>query len=77
MSVKWLDARQLITTNQDLRKAEVDWDNTLRKVKEAVMDEALYLTLGFIAGTEGALMTTLGREGSDFTAAIFGKCLDA
>ncbi len=72
----WLDARKLIKTNSDYRQAEVDWTATEAKVK-AQAGNTVNVTQGFIGSDEEDKMTTLGREGSDFSAAIFGYCLDA
>ena len=76
----WIDARQLIYTNAQWRDAQVDWEITARQVKEQtadVLSQKAIITQGFIGGTTGKKTTTLGREGSDFTAAIFASCLDA
>lgn len=76
---KWLDARKLIRTDDNYREASVDWEETEKALKEAVTfaDNSVYLTQGFIGASEEGHNTTLGREGSDFTAAILGNCLDA
>ncbi|MEL7006539.1 MAG: aspartate kinase, partial [Bacteroidota bacterium] len=59
------------------RKAQVDWTETSVRIEERVTSKQLCITQGFIAGTNDGWMTTLGREGSDYSAAIFGKCLKA
>ncbi len=76
---QWMDARELIVTDTTFREAKVDWDRTGERVKAAMtFDRApMVVTQGFIGGTEDGLTTTLGREGSDYSAAIFAYCLDA
>jgi len=78
---RWLDARKYVITDDTFRAANPDWDETRLKISK-LNDEHIRglvcLTQGFIGGTEdGKHSTTLGREGSDFTAAIFANCLDA
>lgn len=78
MNVIWLDARKLIHTDNTYRNGKVNWDVTQTQIQEAIADkDAVYLTQGFIGGGDHKRMTTLGREGSDFSAAIFAHCLDA
>lgn len=74
---KWLDARGLIKTDSTYRDAEVQWDETSEKILEAVVLEDLYVTQGFIGSDSNNFSTTLGREGSDYSAGIFAHCLDA
>ncbi|MBK9292303.1 MAG: aspartate kinase [Bacteroidetes bacterium] len=76
---KHADARKLIITNGRFRAAEPDWDATSAKVREAFESagDQLLLVQGFIGATPDRQPTTLGREGSDFTAAILGWCVDA
>jgi aspartate kinase len=73
----WLDARQLIKTDQNYRFARVDWLYTERMLQESVQIGARYLTQGFIASDDMGNTTTLGREGSDYSASIIAYCLDA
>jgi len=76
----WLDCRPLICTDDSWREAKVDWPNTERNIQEKVkplMAEHLIVTQGFLGGTSHNRTTTLGREGSDFTGAIFAYCLQA
>ena len=80
---KWLDARKYVIAEDDahFRAANPDWDETRLKISK-LNDEHIRgivcLTQGFIGGTaDGKHSVTLGREGSDFTAAIFANCLDA
>ncbi|MBC9811530.1 aspartate kinase [Crocinitomicaceae bacterium CZZ-1] len=78
---KWVDARRLIRTNNVFRDAEVDWKRTEELIRSTVLpafEQAdIIITQGFIGHTVELLTTTLGREGSDFTAGIFAYCLDA
>ncbi len=80
ISTLWADARQLIQTNDVFKGAKVDWDSTQKRISEFVSSQKnpqVILTQGFIAATADGLTTTLGREGSDYTGAIFASCLDA
>lgn len=76
----WADSRKYIQTDTTWREAKIDWDWTERLIKRdlpAILDKELIVTQGFLGGTNNGLTTTLGREGSDFSAAIFAYCLDA
>lgn len=75
----WTDSRTIIKTDDLYRDANVDWDLTKSQMVEAFtfQDADLYLTQGFLGGTLSNLTTTLGREGSDYTAAIIGHVMDA
>ena len=77
ISIELVDARKLIATDSTFREGKIDWSVTEQNIRSAWQnrDSRMILTQGFIGGTTGALTTTLGREGSDFTAAIFGACL--
>lgn len=76
--VQYLDARDLIRTDNCYREANVDWVTTSKLIKDTIRDtSACYLTQGFIAGTSENFTTTLGREGSDYSAAILAYCIDA
>lgn len=74
---EWLDVRQLIKTDRTYRDAGVDWEMTQQRIKEKISSGPLYITQGFLGSDENNFTTTLGREGSDYTAAILGYCLDA
>ncbi len=78
---QWLDARDAIRTDNTYREGRVDWKTTQQLMQQAVMplfeQYPVVLTQGFIGGTSENFTTTLGREGSDFTAAIFSYCLDS
>ena len=72
----WLDARECIQTDASYRDANVDWTRTEVAINELVSPNRLYITQGFIGSDENNFTTTLGREGSDYTAAIFAYCLN-
>ena len=72
----WMDARNLIKTNSDFRQATVDWSLTEQNIQKQKFDSVL-ISQGFIGSDSDNRMTSLGREGSDFTAAIFGYCTRA
>ncbi len=73
----WLDARTLIKTDTIYRDASVNWEETQKRISKKVEKDHLFLTQGFIAADTNNFTTTLGREGSDYTAAIFAYCLNA
>ena len=77
----WADARQLVLTDATFREGKVDWEQTQRAIRSFVNEReigGIFITQGFIGQAIGTgLTTTLGREGSDYTAAIFAYCLDA
>ncbi|WP_299674726.1 aspartate kinase [uncultured Dokdonia sp.] len=74
---QWIDARELIKTDTSYRDAKVDWDVTQKNIQQAIQKEGLFITQGFVASEENNFTTTLGREGSDYTGAIFAYCLNA
>jgi len=80
-SIAKIDARDCIKTDASFRDALVDWEKTKQCIKEATQLEfaqyQLVITQGFIGGTSKGKTTTLGREGSDFSAAIFASCINA
>jgi len=73
----WLDVRELIKTDNYYRDAKVQWEATQSKISSAVNGNILYITQGFLGSDINNFTTTLGREGSDYTAAIFAYCLNA
>jgi len=80
LPVYWMDARKFIRTDPTHREGRIDWSATsslIRDQLEPLLSSHLIVTQGFIGGTENEITTTLGREGSDFTAAIIASCLDA
>lgn len=79
-NVKWIDARKYITTDRTHREARVQWEQTesnIRKDLPFLLDDYIIITQGFIGSTEDNITTTLGREGSDYSAAIFASGLNA
>jgi aspartate kinase len=76
----WLDARGCIRTDNAYREGEVAWEATeelvTKQVSALLENEDVVITQGFIGCTSENYTTTLGREGSDYTAAIFAYCLD-
>ncbi len=78
---RWLDARKYVMTDTNFRSANLDWDETRVRIQRLLPEHIngiVCLTQGFIGSTtDEKHSTTLGREGSDFTAAIFANCLDA
>ena len=83
VETQWLDARQLIRTDNTYREGHVDWAVTQKLVCNTInpyfqnRTHGIVLTQGFIAGTAENQTTTLGREGSDYSAAILAYTLDA
>lgn len=74
----WLDARDCIITDAKYRDATVDWEASSKAIQSEVNRDELTITQGFIGSEkQTSFSTTLGREGSDYTAAIFAYCLDA
>lgn len=75
----WVDGRELILTNANYRRADLDWRATVTacKARWKSREHNILLTQGFIGKNESGYTTTLGREGSDFTAAILANALDA
>ncbi|MDC0377852.1 aspartate kinase [Flavobacteriaceae bacterium] len=73
----WLDARTLIKTDSKYRDANLNWEITKNSISDGVNTKLLNITQGFIASDSNNFSTTLGREGSDYTAAIFAYCLNA
>lgn len=73
----WLDVRELIKTNNSYRDAQVNWSTTESQVNSKINTGKLNITQGFLGSDENNFTTTLGREGSDYTAAILAYCLKA
>jgi len=77
----WLDARDVVATDNTYREGWVIWDktkNNAQKIAKPMLDKGGFvLTQGFIGSTSENFTTTLGREGSDYSASIFSFCLDA
>ena len=76
MDNQWLDARDFIKTDTNYREGVVNWEDTEKNISQ--LDKAkTYVTQGFIGSDENNFTVSLGREGSDYSAAIFAYCLDA
>jgi aspartate kinase len=76
----WADARNYIQTDNTYREGKVDWTKTNQIIQKdllPLLTDNIIVTQGFIGGTSENYTTTLGREGSDYSAAIFASCLDA
>lgn len=79
IKIRWMDARDYIFTDNNYREALVDWHKTEDKINKdlpAILDNEIVITQGFIGSTSENFTTTLGREGSDYSAAIFASCLN-
>ena len=76
---QWLDVRDLLRTDNNFRDAGVQFDFSATRIKSAINEYSgnITITQGFIGATDDNESTTLGREGSDYTAAIFANILDA
>ena len=73
----WVDVREIIITDTIFRDATVNWQETEKRIKTNINLSKLTIVQGFIGGDLNGNTTTLGREGSDFTAGIFAYCTDA
>jgi aspartate kinase len=78
---KWMDVRDIVRTDDNFRDAGINWDITAQKTNSDVLplfnEYDIVLTQGFIGATDENESTTLGREGSDYSAAIFASLLNA
>jgi aspartate kinase len=78
---KWIDVRDLLRTDDTFRDAIIDWPVTQKQIEEKILplfnENNLIITQGFIGCTDENESTTLGREGSDYTAAVFANILNA
>ncbi|WP_185827595.1 aspartate kinase [Halomonas nitroreducens] len=78
IATRWQDARRLIVTDDCYQAANVDWAATTERLRELAWDDCrLLVTQGFLGGTQDGQTTTLGRGGSDYSAAILAHCLEA
>ncbi len=73
----WIDVRNFIKTDNNYRDADLDWEKTQQFISKGIKKKALNITQGFLGSDENNFTTTLGREGSDYTAAILAYCLNA
>jgi aspartate kinase len=78
---EWLDVRDIIRTDDNFRDANIDWEYSTNQVTQLVKpllaNNGIVVTQGFIGSTDENESTTLGREGSDYSAAVFANLLDA
>ncbi|WP_276485456.1 aspartate kinase [Paraflavitalea pollutisoli] len=78
---EWIDVRDIVRTDNNFRDANIDWAFTQQKINSDILslfeDTNIVVTQGFIGATDENESTTLGREGSDYTAAVFANMLDA
>lgn len=80
LSVAWADARQVVRTDNRHRDARVNWEHSkvsIEAIKDLLTKKDIIIIQGYIGSAPGGIATTLGREGSDFTAAIMAYLLDA
>ena len=78
--VSWIDVRKLVRTDNYYRSAEVNWDKSTELIQNYIQKNQtskIFVTQGFVGHTPEGFTTTLGREGSDYTAGIFAYCLNA
>src|SRR5690606_21999980 len=72
LPAKWIDARNYVHTDNTYRDAKVDWAKTEESIQRdipSLVEKSIPVTQGFIGGTSESFTTTLGREGSDYSAA--------
>lgn len=80
---RWIDARHIVRTDNNYREGLVNWEKTQKKISKAITPIfegttcKIVISQGFIGGTDEYNTTTLGREGSDYSASIFGYALNA
>ena len=77
INCSFIDARNCIKTNSKYRGAKVEWNITNEKIKDYISDSKISVTQGFIGSDKNNFTVTLGREGSDYSAAIFAYVLNA
>jgi len=80
IKTQWLDVRGYVHTDNNYREGNVDWVKTRESIQDyipAMLSKGIVVTQGFLGGTSENFTTTLGREGSDYTASIFAACLQA
>lgn len=80
LKAKWVDVRGYIHTDNTYREGVIQWDKTIQSIQQGIppiLQNDMVVTQGFLGGTSENFTTTLGREGSDYTASIFAACLAA
>lgn len=76
----WTDARNYIQTDNNYKDANVNWEKTTLEIQKhipSLLEKGIVVTQGFVGSTSENFTSTLGREGSDYSAAIFSSCLNA
>ncbi|WP_179333759.1 aspartate kinase [Winogradskyella costae] len=73
----WVDVREFVKTDNYYRRSNVNWEKTQVNISSNLNPNILNITQGFLGSDANNFTTTLGREGSDYTAAIFAYCLNA
>lgn len=74
---QWIDVRNHIKTDNYYRRAHINWEATQELISKQFNHQVLNITQGFLGSDDNNFTTTLGREGSDYTAAIYAYCLNA
>lgn len=79
LSNSWIDIRKVFRTDDTYREAKIDFDQTEKETVKAFnfKNNRVFITQGFIGGSKKGMVTTLGREGSDYTAAVLANLLNA
>ena len=77
ISNDWVDVRDVIKTDSNYRDAKIDWTSTLSNAKEVINKNRINITQGFIGSDDNNFTTSLGLEGSDYSAAILAYCVNA
>ncbi len=77
LACEWVDARGIIHTDDHFRDVNIDWEATELAAKAKFGGDEIFITQGFIGATANGHTTTLGREGSDYSASILSYCVDA
>lgn len=81
LKAKWMDARKLVRTDNHYQEGNIQWDKSEQLISQYIHDADKetdkWVTQGFIGHTAEGFTTTLGREGSDYSAAVFAYCLNA
>ncbi|TXH23492.1 MAG: aspartate kinase [Chitinophagaceae bacterium] len=81
IKTQWIDVRDIIRTDDNFRDANIDWsitaEHTKKIIESSIQENTVTITQGFVGATDENESTTLGREGSDYTAAVFANLLNA
>lgn len=81
LNAAWIDVRDIVRTDNNFRDADVDWSFTDKSIQDNILplfkNHDVVITQGYIGATDENESTTLGREGSDYSAAIFANLLNA